>query len=238
MKMVFTPDWFLGNDLLINIISFLVLFLFFIFTYKCYSLDNKRSTFYLGIGFLLIALGELSTILTKIVLYYDTSITQEIGKAVINYQIVQSVDIFYNLGFFLNKFLTLTGLYVIFKLPSSKKLSIDFFLTTYLIFIVILLSHNFQNIYHLTALIILILIVYNYYKIYKKDKLVNTLILISAFVLLALSQVLFMVSKLNYFYVGAQSIQLVSYITLLILIISIMKNGKKKKQNRYNTRHA
>jgi len=238
MKIVFTPDWFLGNDLLINIISFLVLFLFFIFTCKCYSLDKKRSTFYLGVGFLLIALGELSTILTKIVLYYDSNITQEIGKAVINYQIVQSVDIFYDLGFFLNKFLTLTGLYVIFKLPSSKKLSIDFFLTTYLIFIVILLSQNFQYIYHLTALIILVLIVNNYYKIYKKDKLVNTLILISAFALLALSRVLFMVSKLNYFYVGAQSIQLVSYITLLILIISIMKNGKKKKQNRYNTRHA
>lgn len=235
MKIVFTPDWFLGNDLLINIISFLVLFLFFIFTYKCYSLDNKRSTFYLGIGFLLIAIGELSTILTKIVLYFDTSITQEIGRAVINSQIVQSVDIFYNLGFFLNKFLTLTGLYVIFKLPSSRKLSIDFFLTTYLIFIVVLLSQNFQYIYYLTALIILVLIVNNYYKIYKKDKLVNTLILISAFALLALSQVLFMVSKLNYFYVAAQSIQLISYITLLILIISIMKNGKKKKQNRYNT---
>jgi len=238
MKMVFTPDWFLGNDILINIISFLVLFLFFIFTYKCYSLDNKRSTFYLGIGFLLIAIGELSTILTKIVLYYDSGITQEIGRAVINAQVVQSVDIFYNMGFFLSKFLTLTGLYVIFKLPSSKKLSIDFFLTIFLILIVVFLSLNFQFIYHLTALIILILIVNNYYIIYKKDKLVNTLILISAFILLALSQVLFMVSKLNYFYVSAQSIQLVSYITLLILIISIMKNGKKKKQNRYNTRHA
>ena len=104
MKIVFTPDWFLGNDVLINIISFLVLFLFFLFAYKCYRLDNKRGIFYLGIGFLLIAVGELSTILTKLVLYYDTNITQEIGRIVIANQVVQSVDIFYNIGFFLNKF--------------------------------------------------------------------------------------------------------------------------------------
>ena len=68
--------------------------------------------------------------------------------------------------------------------------------------------------------------------------LANTRILIFAFVLLALSQVFFMLSKLNYFYVGAQSIQLVSYITLLILIMKIIKDGKKKKQGRHNTRNA
>lgn len=238
MKIVFTPDWFLGNDVLINIISFLVLFLFFLFAFKCYKLDNKRSTLYLGIGFLLIALGELSTILTKLVLYYNTNITQEIGRIVINYQVVQSVDIFYNVGFFLNKFLVLLGLYVIYKLPLNKKLSIDFFLIIYLIFTVVLLSQTIYPFYHLTALILLVLIINNYYKIYKKDKLVNTQILISAFVLLAISQAIFLLSKLNYLYVTAQSIQLVSYITLLILIMKIIKDGKKKKQSRYNTRHA
>ena len=234
MKIVFTPDWFLGNDVLINIISFLVLFLFFLFACKCYKLDNRKGTLYLGIGFLLIAIGELSTILTKLVLYYDTNITQEIGRIIITSQVVQSVNIFYNLGFFLNKFFVLFGLYVIYKLPLDKKLSIDFFLTIYLIFIVALLSNSLFYIYNITAIILLILIINNYSKIYKKDRLANTQILILAFVLLALSQVLFMLSKLNYFYVGAQSIQLVSYIILLILIMKIMKDGKKKKQGGYS----
>ena len=238
MKIVFTPDWFLGNDVLINIISFLVLFLFFLFACKCYNLDNKKGTLYLGIGFLLIAVGELSTILTKLVLYYDTSITQDIGRIVITNQVVQSVDIFYDIGFFLSKFFVLFGLYVIYKLPLSKKLSIDFFLTIYFIFIVTLLSHTLFYFYNITAIIFLILIINNYYKIYKKDRLANTQILIFAFFLLTLSQVLFMLSKLNYFYVGAQSIQLVSYIILLILIMKIIKDGKKKKQGGYSTRHA
>ena len=235
MKIVFTPDWFLGNDVLINIISSLVLFLFFLFAFKCYRINNKKSILYLGIGFLLIAVGELSTVLTKLVLYYDTNVTQEIGRIVVTYQVVQSVDIFYNIGFFLNRFFVLLGLYVIYKLPSDRKLSAEFFLIIYLMFIVALLSHTTYYFYHLTVLILLVLIINNYYKIYKKDRLVNTQILISAFILLSISQMLFMMSKLNYIYVAAQSIQLVSYITLLALIIKIIKNGKKKKQSGYNT---
>ena len=122
MKIVFTPDWFLNNDVLIGIVSFMVLFLFFLVAVKSYMLNNKKSILYLGIGFLLIALGELSTILTKIVLYYDIGVVQEIGRAVITSKIVNTVDIFYYAGFFFNRFLTLLGLYLIYMIPSSKKL--------------------------------------------------------------------------------------------------------------------
>lgn len=231
MKIVFTPDWFLNNDILIGIVSFMVLFLFFLFAVKSYILNKKKSILYLGIGFLLIALGELSTILTKLVLYYDTGITQEIGRAVITSQIINTVDIFYYAGFFFNRFLTLLGLYLIYMIPSSKKRSIDFFFKTYLIFIVALLSHNLYYFYHLTALILLILIINNYYMIYKKEKIINTKILIAAFSLLAISQTIFLFSNLNYLYVAAQSIQLVSYIILFTLIVKILKNGKKTKQD-------
>ena len=235
MKIVFTPDWFLGNDVLINFVSFSVLFLFFLFAFKSYRINHKKSILYIGIGFLLIAMGELSTILTKLVLYYDSGVTQEIGRAIIESKIVGYVDIFYYTGFFLNKFLILLGLYTIYKLPSSKRISGEFIFTTYLLLVVAMLSSSAQFFYHLTMLIILVLIIKNYYKIYKKDKVLNTQILIYAFSLLAISQIAFMVSKLNYFYVGAQSIQLISYIILLGLIMKITKNDKKKKQNGHNS---
>ena len=211
----------------------MVLFLFFLFSVKSYKLNGKKSILYLGIGFLLISIGELSTILTKLVLYYDTSITQEIGKAIITSQIVKSVDIFYHIGFFLNKFLTLLGLYIIYKIPASKKLSADFFLILYLLFITAFLSQTFFYLYNLTALVLLIFIIRNYYKVYSKNKLTNTKILVAAFVLLAISQAIFIFSKLNYLYITAQNLQLVSYIILLILIIKILKNGKEEKQNRH-----
>jgi len=234
MKIVFTPDWFLNNDVLIDVVIFMVLFLFFLFTVKSYNLSRKKNILYLGFGFLLIALGELSTILTKLVLYYDTLVTQEIGKVVITSQVVNTVDIFYYAGFFFTRFFTLLGLYAIYMIPADKKLTSQFFLTVYLILIVSLLSHNVYYLYHLTALVLLLLIVNNYYNIYQKEKMTNTKILIIAFSLLAISQGIFLLSKLNYFYVIGQSIQLVSYITLFGLITKILKNGKKKKQNRNN----
>ncbi len=233
MKIVFTPDWFLGQDFLIEIFSFMILFLFFFFSIKSYKLSKNKKVLFLGLGFLLIALGELSTILTKLVLYYDTTLTQNVGQIVITYEVVKSVDIFYHLGFFLHKFFTLFGLYIIYRLPL-RKISSDFFLTTYFIIASALLSQSFYYVYHLTALIFLFLIINNYCRIYKKNKLVNTKILIIAFSLLAISQIIFILSKLPQLYVVAQNIQLVSYITLLILILRISKNGKKKKQDRNN----
>ncbi len=238
MKIVFTPDWFLNSDVLIGVVSFIVLFLFFLFAIKSYNLNKKKSILYLGIGFLLIALGELSAVLTKLVLYYNTEITQEIGRVIMNSQIINSVDIFYYVGFFFNRFLTLLGLYLIYMIPSSKKKSIDFFFKAYLIFIVALLSNSLYYFYNLTALILLILIINNYYCVYKKEKIANTKILIVAFSLLAISHAIFLLSKLNYIYVTAQSIQLVSYIILFVLIIRILKNGKKTKQDGYNARHV
>ncbi len=233
MKIVFTPDWFLGQDVLIGIFSFMILFLFFIFSIKNYKLSNNKKILYLGIGFLLVAVGELSTILTKAVLYYDTGITQNIGRIIITHKIVESVDIFYYLGFSLTKLLTLLGFYVIYKLPI-KKLSSDFLLILYFIIMCALLSYSFNYVYHLTALVLLILIIHNYYKVYKKNRLLNTQIFIITLFLLAISQIIFILSKVGYLYATAQIIQLISYITLLIVIIKISKNGKEKKQNRHN----
>ena len=159
---------------------------------------------------------------------------QEIGKIIVNTSVISSVDVFYYVGFGFNRLLTLLGLYVIYKLPLPGRVSGELFLNMYLIILVAILSHSFDYIYNLTALILLVFIINKYVKVYKKDKLVNTKILLSAFILLAVSQIIFIFSRLNSVYVTAQSLQLVSYIILLALIIKILKNGKKKKQGRDN----
>lgn len=227
MKIVFTPNWFLNNDILINVVSFLVLTIFFFLALKSYNISKKKSILYLGVGFLLIAIGELSTILTKIVLYYDTTVTRDIGQAVITYQIVKTVDIFYYAGFFFNRLFTLFGLYLIYKTPTRKEISGEFLLILYLLFIIALISYSFFYVYHLTALLLLVMIIRHYYKGYKKEKLSNMMILVTAFSLLALSQMAFFFSSIGYIYVAAQTIQLTSYIILFGLVVKILKNGKK-----------
>ncbi|MBU3913559.1 MAG: hypothetical protein KKE50_05710 [Nanoarchaeota archaeon] len=238
MKIVFAPEWFLESDVIIDGFSFLVLLAFFILSYKNYKTSKNKNSLYLGIGFLLIAVAELAMILTKLVLYYDTSFTQSIGKMIVTYHVVNSVDIFYYIGFFFHKFLTLWGLYIIYRIPLKRYIGSDALLAVYFILISSFFGNTFYYIFHLTALVFLVMIISSYLEVYKKNKSKNTKVLIAAFSLLALSQVIFILSTLKVCYAIAQIAQLVSYIILLFLMIRILRperreqyGRQKKKQN-------
>jgi len=238
MKIVLTPDWFLGKDVLIDAFSFIVLFIFSFLCFKNYKLKKNKKFIYLGGGFALIALAQLATIMTKLVLYYDSTLTRTIGEIIVTYHVVKSVDIFYHLGFFFYRFLTLLGFYIIYKLPIKKRDFEDFFLALFFITLLSILSKDKFHLFYLTALVLLILITKKYCLVYDKNKSKNTMILIFAFALLALSNIIFTFSGLSEMYVTANFLELVSYITLLILIMRILKHGTEKKQNGYYLRHA
>ncbi len=239
MKIVFTPDWFLGKDVFIEGFSFLVLLVFSFLALRYFTLNKKNRKFlYLGAGFGLIALAQLATVITKLVLYYDIGPSQAIGAAIVTSQIVKSIDIFYYAGFFFHRLFTLLGLYIIYRLPRKKKSSGDALLGIYFIIISALLGAQVYYLFHLTALVILILIIHNYYQLYKENKFVNTKILLFAFGILALSQLIFALSRIETIFVAANILELISYIILLILITRILQHGKEKKPNRHNIRYV
>ncbi len=231
MKIVFTPDWFLGTDVMIELFSFIILFLFFVFSYKSYKITKNKKSLYLGLGFLLIAIAEAATILTKVVLYYDMSFTRHIGEMVLTYNVVKSVDFFYELGFFLHKFFTLLGLYFIYRLPMREKSSSDALLIVFFILISSLVSTTVYYLFHVTSLILLSLIFIEYYGVYRKNKSKNTKMFLIAIGLLAFSSILFIMSSLAAVYVGGQFIQLIAYIVLLVLIIGILNSSKEIKKH-------
>lgn len=239
VKFVPTPDWFLGKDVFIEAFSFIVLFIFSFLAIKNYKVSKNRRFFYLGVGFGLIALAQLAAVLTRLVLYYDVGPSQAIGQAIVASQMFSSVDVFYFSGFFFQRFLTLTGLYMIFRLPRNKKSMFDYVVVLYFILISVLITNNIANVFHLTAFLLLLMIVRNYYKIHQKNKFLNTQILVIAFGILAISQLLFifsgMVAGLN---VAGNVVELISYTILLGLIIRIRKYGKKTKPYGHNSGHA
>ncbi len=238
MRFVPTPDWFLGKDVIIDGFSFLVLLIFFILCLRNYKLNKNKKIMYLGIGFALISIAQLAMISTKFVLYYDFSFTQSIGQAVIQYNIIKTVDIFYKAGFFFHKLFTLLGLYVIYRLPIKQKSPGDFLLASYFIVISAMFDSQLNYLFHSTALILLVLITNNYYSIYKKNRFLNTKILVIVFGMLGLSQLLFILSKMEAIYVAGNIIALLSYMIMLILVARILKHGKKKKPDGYNLRYA
>src|SRR3990172_301576 len=193
MKIVLTPDWFLGFDVLIEIFSFIVLAIFCILSIRNYRIDREKKNFlYVGLGFGLIALAQIATIITKTILYYDLGIDQQIGNAIVSSQIVNSVDIFYQIGFFFYRFLTLAGLYIIYRLHHKKISFENYLLFAYFIVLSAILSREIYYLFHLTAFFILLMIARNYYRIYKENKFANTRILITSFSILAISQIFFL----------------------------------------------
>jgi hypothetical protein len=87
-------------------------------------------------------------------------------------------------------------------------------------------------------LLILVLIIENYWRIYKENKFFNTKILIIAFSILALSQMIYILSEIDILFVLANTIELIGYAILLALIIRIWKHGKEKKPYGNNIRYA
>ncbi len=231
------PGWFLAPDVLINAFSFLVLLAFFILCIRNYRISRNKGIFYLGTGFALIAVAQLAIVLTKFVIYYNTSFTTYVGELIIHYNIVKSTGTLYNLSFFFNRALTLLGLYVIYRLPSKKKSVTDFILVSYFIILSAFVSDSLYYLFHATALVLCLLIAYNYYSIYRKNKFSNTKILSIAFGILAVSQLLPIISSSSSMSVASNLVELVSYLILLVLIIRL-KYGKKTKSDGYYLRHA
>lgn len=238
VRIVLTPDWFLGFDVLIEFFSFVVLAIFSFLSIQSYRMNrNKKNFMYVGIGFTMIAFAQLASILAKVFLYYDITLVQQVGTAIITNNVVSSVDIFYHIGFFFYRFLTLAGLYIIYSLHHRKISLENYFFFAYFIILSAILNAQIYYLFHLTAFFILLMIVRNYYRIYKENKFLNTKILITAFSILALSQLFFIFSG-GTLQATANVIELISYALLLFLAIKIRKDGKKKKQNGDNIRYV
>jgi len=231
MKLVFTPEWFMGKDVMIEIFSFVVLTAFFILCQRYYKLSENKKMKYLGWGFLFIAVAQLSMILTKLVLYYDTFFTQEVGNMIITYNVVKSVDVFYELGFFCHKILTLAGLYIIYRLPMKKTSIRDYILGAYFLIISAVASLDMYFLYHITAIVLFVMIIDNYYEIYKKNKSENTRMLITAFGVIGFAHLIFALSRIGgMFEVTANLIELTGYLILLVLVLKILYYGRKKEK--------
>ncbi|MEM3091153.1 MAG: hypothetical protein QXX55_00375 [Candidatus Pacearchaeota archaeon] len=230
VKIVLTPEWFVGADVIIEFFSLIVLLLIVILAVKNYKKNPKnKNLLYLALGFSLITLANLASIFTKLVLYYDIGPSRRIGQIIITSNIVGNVDIFYHIGFFFFKFLTLLGLYTIYRLPRDKKSVIDYVIVIYFIVISSLIQTDLYYIFHLTAFIMMVAITEKYYLVYKENKFTNTKILMSAFLGLSLSRLIFVLSKIDIIFAIANIIELISYTILLSLVIRILQNGKEEK---------
>ncbi|MBI2572821.1 hypothetical protein HYV86_03100 [Candidatus Woesearchaeota archaeon] len=227
MSASFTPGWFSGPDLVIDIVSAAVLTLLCIVAFRYYRCSNqKRDYLWFAIATGLLSLSFLAKIFTNFNLYQHIWATKTVGVYTYLYHGVRTSESFLFTTTLLYHLLTLLGLYVLFLLYYKKQPMASIILTTLLLFITVYFTHNTYFIFHLISLLLLTFIIIHYYHTAQKDKLGK--MIFWSFSIIALSQLLFIFLEINnILYPIAEGIQLIGYILLLISIIMVRSYGRK-----------
>jgi hypothetical protein len=229
VEVVFSPVWFYGKDIVIDIVSIVVLFLIAFFSFRYYRLDTKKKNYiYLALSFLMIGISFIFKILTNFTIYYKVLETRHFGLFTFTYETLKQSDTLFFIGFLLYRLLMLFGLYVLYTIYYKQSKS-NMLLVFYLIIISTYFSQSAYYIFHITSFIFLVLLSLHLLTDFKK-KPATAKLLASSFIIITISNLFFVFVNLNLlFYVISEIIQLIGYILLLITFIMVLTHGKKKK---------
>ena len=229
IKLVYSPSWFFGKDLLIDIISLVVLLLISSFAVRCYRLNKNRNYLNFSLSFSLLALSFLSKILTNFTIYYTSIMHHDFGPFILTYQALLSSKILILIGFIGYFFFGMAGLLsllLVYKKDTSRAMV---FLLVYLVLIATYLSMIDYFFFHLTSLLLLVFITSTYLKNYEKNMSASSGLLAYAFLTITFSQLIFtFIGFCTLCYVFAEGVQLAGYLMLFGVFFRIIKNGKKK----------
>jgi hypothetical protein len=233
MQIVYSPRWFFGKDIIIDAISVIVLLLIAFTAFRYYRIDKKRTYLSLAGGFFLMGFAFICKILMNFTIYYHVFETKNLGFVTLTVQSIRSSDALFFIGFLLFRLLTLLGLYWVFNTyyPQCPKATI---LNVFLITALTYFSQDVFYVFHITALIILLLISHQILSLSQKSQSKSTTAIAWSFILISLSHLMFCFLHLEpEFYVGAEIVQLIGYIGLLIAFLMVRSHGKTLK-NRHH----
>ena len=234
VKLVYSPQWFFGKDILIDIVSIFVLLLIAFFSIKYYNIKKNRNYIYLTLSFVILAASFLAKILINFNVYYKVIETQDLGVISAVYQGMKATHSIFITSFVIYWLSTLFGYYILYSIYQNQSLS-NFLFGAYLISVSTYISYPDYRTFHLTLLVILSLITALHLKRYLNNKYLATKLLALSFGIITLSQIFFILIDWNInLYVTGELIQLVGYISLLFTFIMVLKYGRQANKDRHN----
>ncbi|MBN1156026.1 hypothetical protein JXA85_00275 [Candidatus Woesearchaeota archaeon] len=225
IELVYSPVWFFGKDIIIDVVSIIVLSLVGLFSIKYHRMNKKKSNLLFGISFLMLAASFLFKIMTNFTIYYPVVVTKNLGFFVVTFRAMKATNVLLHSGFLIYRLLTLVGLYLLLSTYTKQKMP-SIILISYFIIISTIFSQSAIFVFFLTSLVMLSLITMCYIRDFKKSK--RKLLAIS-FLTITISQAIFIFIALDkLFYVIAESIQLIGYVLMLVAFTLVLYHGKKK----------
>jgi len=203
-----------------------------IYSYRIYKFVQKKRYFWFSVSFAMLAASFLAKILTNVTTYYNIIERYSFGLADMAYNAAQGSETYFIYGFAAYRVLTLLaflGMYLVMtsKVKSSKS---AIALLTYFVFALIYFSKAAALSFHITASVILFFIyMFTFRNCYRTTN-AKTVCVSSAFLMILLSQILFIPGISNQLaYVAAEVTQLVGYSSMLAAYVMVRQSTKSKK---------
>ena len=231
INILFSPRWFYGKDILIDIVSVIVLMLISYVTFRYYRINkNKKQHLSFSIATGLLALSFIFKIITNFTLYEFELKTKTLGLLTFTYQTIEVSNTLFLVGTLLYRFLTLIGFYLLFSTYYKENQKPVFLIMAYFIFIATYFASQAYYVFHLSALIFLLFIVKKYFDNYSRTKDKPAKLILTSFIIILISHAIFIFVEMEHLlYVVAEITQLFGYAMLLISFITVLRYGKKKK---------
>lgn len=212
-----SPSWFYWVSIIFEIIFALVTGAVAFYSFKVYNLTKQRDSKLFGFGFLFISLSYIVWLLINLFLLnkIDNGMhVLDLNKiAFLGILGVYSHIIFFTIGL-------LTLIYLTLKVENIQ----IYFMLVILTFLCLILSFNKALAFYLLSSVFLLYIVYHYIVQYVKKRKTKSLLVLNAFILLAISFIQFIFASQNYlYYVFGHFLELIAYVILLFQLIIIKK---------------
>ena len=214
----FSPPWFLGYGILLELLFFIIALTISIFAFKVYKKTYQKRLLLFSSGFFLISLAYLVQSLFN---YLALSKLNEDICYLIN---IQSVAFFNFMGIIAHIFFMVLGLSVLTYLTLKVDKKRIFFLLISLPAIGLVLSKNIISIFFMYSSLFLFFLAYHFIKNYIKKKDNKSLLVASAFSLMLIANInLIFLSNNPIFYTFGHFLNLFAYLLIIWNFYLVLK---------------
>jgi len=219
------PDWFFELNLIFELIFIVFTAYIAYYAFKIYKLSNQKESRDFGFGFSFLSLSYILLIsMNSLFLSFLSG----------NLRVMELDDIMGLRNLMIASYLLflILGFITIFYTTLKSKSPRIYSMLAILCLAAVYFSCNRALIVYILSSLLLLFISYNYIEEYRKNKNKNTLLVGLGMIFLLVSNVL-MGFVGNYalsgFYVLSRIFEIAAYSLIMLSLITILKNGKKKK---------
>jgi hypothetical protein len=222
MASVFSiPNWFFGYDVIFELFFAIITLAVALYAFKVYRLSNQEQPKLFGLAFLSFSISYfVQSILNYLII-------TEAAKTICEVVKIQSVALFNAIRIYIHMFFFIVGLvtlaYMTLKIKSPKTylLLLASFLLTFFI-----VANKIPWFYMASSLLLVFISLFYLFN-FLENKQPKTF-LVFLFLLFGHLHFIFSLNHVIYYAMG-HFLELLAYILILINLLLILKNGKKKK---------